>query len=76
MAVDVHDGETISIPDAGMTQQYARVDSINAPELKQAFSIRSHHNLSGLVVKRNVAVVWNENAIPQAHRVSYHYAKV
>ena len=70
------DGATISIPDAGMSQQNARLDSINAPELKQAFSTRSHQDLSGFVLKRNVADGWDINLISQAHLMSYDYAKV
>lgn len=48
--VRVHDGDSITVLAAGNVQHKVRLDGIDAPELKQAFSTQSKEAMSGLVL--------------------------
>ncbi len=54
--VGVHDGDTITVLDAGRQQHKIRLAGIDAPESKQAFGNRSKQNLSKWVYNRQVTV--------------------
>jgi endonuclease YncB( thermonuclease family) len=58
--VAVHDGDTITVLDANLTQHKIRLAGIDAPELRQAFGSRSKQNLSNLVYNRQVTVIWQK----------------
>ena len=47
--VGVHDGDSMTVLAAGNVQHKVRLDGIDAPELKQAFSTQSKEAMSGLV---------------------------
>ena len=49
----VHDGDTITV--AGNS---IRLDSIDAPELMQAYGIQSRDNLANLVIGQSVTVTY------------------
>ena len=52
--VGVHDGDSITVIAAGNVQLKVRLDGIDAPELKQAFSTQSKQTLSELVFGKSV----------------------
>jgi len=52
--VGVHDGDSITVLAAGNVQLKVRLEGIDAPELKQAFSQQSKEALSGLVFGKTV----------------------
>jgi endonuclease YncB( thermonuclease family) len=54
--VGVHDGDTITVLDAGNRQTKVRLAQIDAPELRQDFGQASKDALSGLVFGKTVAV--------------------
>lgn len=47
--VGVHDGDSITVLAAGNVQLKVRLEGIDAPELKQPFSVQSKEAMSGLV---------------------------
>jgi endonuclease YncB( thermonuclease family) len=51
--VGVHDGDTITVIDATMTQHKIRLAGIDAPELKQEFGARSKQNLSNIAFDKD-----------------------
>ena len=54
--VGVHDGDSMTVLAAGNVQHKVRLDGIDAPELKQAFSTQSKEALSGLVLGKAVTL--------------------
>ena len=52
--VGVHDGDSITVLASGNEQLKVRLDGIDAPELKQAFSQQSKQTLSDLVFGKSV----------------------
>lgn len=59
--VAVHDGDTITLLDAGRHQHKIRLTGIDAPELKQAFGTRSKQHLSDLLYGQDVHVEWDKH---------------
>lgn len=55
--VGVHDGDTITVLDAGKRQHKIRLAQIDAPERRQAFGERSRQSLADLVFGKEVEVV-------------------
>lgn len=58
--VGVHDGDTVTLLDAGKVTHKIRLSGIDAPELGQAFGRRSKENLSKLVFNKSVIVEWSK----------------
>lgn len=54
--VGVHDGDSITVLTAGNVQLKVRLEGIDAPELKQAFSQQSKEAMSGLVFGKAVTL--------------------
>ena len=54
--VGVADGDTVTVLDGANTQHKIRLSGIDAPEKKQAFSMRSKQSLSDLVFDKQVTV--------------------
>jgi endonuclease YncB( thermonuclease family) len=54
--VGVHDGDSITVLASGNEQHKVRLDGIDAPELKQAFSQQSKQTLSDLVFDKSVVL--------------------
>ena len=59
--VRVGDGDTIYILDSNKTQHKIRLQGIDAPERKQAFSKRSRENLAGYVVGEIVVIEYDKH---------------
>ena len=58
--VGVHDGNTITVLDAGKTQHKIRLAGIDAPELKQAFGSKSKQSLSDMIYNKQVTIEWTK----------------
>ena len=58
--VSVADGDTLTVLDASNRQHRVRLNGIDAPETKQAFSQVSKRNLSTLVFGKDVVVTWQK----------------
>lgn len=56
--IHVADGDTVTVLDSKHQQIRVRIGGIDAPERRQAFSTRSHENLSKLVRRQIVTVEW------------------
>lgn len=54
--VGVHDGDSITVLAPGKTQLKVRLEGIDAPELKQAFSQQAKQALSDLVFSKKVVL--------------------
>ena len=58
--VGVHDGDTVTVPDAGKVQHKIRLAGIDAPELSQAFGRVSRKHLADQVAGRAVVIEWTK----------------
>jgi len=58
--VKVHDGDTVTLLDQNNKKHAIRLQGIDAPELKQEFGAASQKNLSGMVMGKQVTIVWNK----------------
>jgi endonuclease YncB( thermonuclease family) len=58
--VKVTDGDTVVVLDAAREQHKVRLQGIDAPERKQAFSEKSKLHLSDLVFGKDVVVRWDK----------------
>ena len=58
--VNVHDGDTVTVLDQNSKKHAIRLQGIDAPELKQEFGAASQKNLSGMVMGKQVTIVWNK----------------
>jgi len=58
--ISVHDGDTITVLDKDNKKTHIRLQGIDAPELKQAYGSASQQNLSGLVLGKQVTIVWTK----------------
>ena len=58
--VGIADGDTITVLDASRSQHRIRLQGIDAPESRQAFSARSKQHLADLVFNKEVAVGWEK----------------
>lgn len=58
--VNVHDGDTVTVLDQNNKKHAIRLQGIDAPELKQEFGAASQKNLSGMVMGKQVTIVWNK----------------
>ena len=58
--VKVHDGDTVTVLDAGKTQHKIRLAGIDAPELSQAFGRVSRQHLTDQVAGRTVVIEWSK----------------
>ncbi len=55
----VHDGDTLTLQ-VGATFHTVRLDSIDAPELAQAFGAESRQTLADMLLKKAVQVAWSQ----------------
>jgi endonuclease YncB( thermonuclease family) len=60
LVVSVADGDTLTVLDASSKQHLVRLNGIDAPETRQAFSQVSKRNLSTLVFGKDVVVAWQK----------------
>jgi len=58
--VGVADGDTVTVLDAERRQHKVRLQGIDAPERRQAFSEKAKQALSDLVFRREVEVHWEK----------------
>ena len=58
--VSVHDGDTITLLDAGLRQHKIRLAGIDAPELRQAFGRVSKQHLADQVAGQTVTIEWHK----------------
>src|SRR6267378_1738684 len=58
--VRVADGDTITVLDSSNTQHRIRLEGIDAPESHQAFGTQSKNNLSDMVFRKDVTVVYQK----------------
>lgn len=58
--VSIQDGDTVTVLDDAKVQHKIRLQGIDAPERRQAFSRRSTENLSRLVFRKRVEVHWEK----------------
>jgi len=58
--VSVHDGDTVTVVDQDSKKFNIRLQGIDAPELKQEFGAASQKNLSGMVLGKQVSILWNK----------------
>lgn len=58
--VKVHDGDTVTVLDQNSKKFTIRLQGIDAPELKQEFGAAAQKNLSGMVLGKQVTIVWNK----------------
>jgi len=56
-AINVADGDTVTVVDASKTQHKIRLDSIDAPERGQPFGIRAKQNLERPVSRKDMTAV-------------------
>lgn len=57
--VGVHDGDTLTVLNAGKVQHKIRLAGIDAPELGQAYGQASKKHLAELVAGKTVSVEWD-----------------
>jgi endonuclease YncB( thermonuclease family)/methylphosphotriester-DNA--protein-cysteine methyltransferase len=58
--ISVHDGDTVTVLDQDNKKFTIRLQGIDAPELKQEFGAASQKNLSGMVLGKQVTILWNK----------------
>ncbi|MBC8028761.1 MAG: thermonuclease family protein [Pyrinomonadaceae bacterium] len=58
--IGVHDGDTVTVLDQDNKKFTIRLQGIDAPELKQEFGAASQKNLSGMVLGKQVSILWNK----------------
>jgi endonuclease YncB( thermonuclease family)/methylphosphotriester-DNA--protein-cysteine methyltransferase len=59
-AINVHDGDTITVLDQDNKKFHIRLQGIDAPELKQEAGAISQQNLSRMVLGKQVTIVWTK----------------
>ncbi len=58
--IGVHDGDTVTVLDQDNKKFTIRLQGIDAPELKQEFGLVSQKNLSGMVLGKQVSILWTK----------------
>src|SRR4051812_3648267 len=56
VVVAVHDGDSLTIREAGRSPRRIRIEGIDAPELQQPFGIESRDALTSLTLNKSVEV--------------------
>ncbi|MDT4966263.1 MAG: hypothetical protein QOJ64_1000 [Acidobacteriota bacterium] len=58
--INVHDGDTVTVLDKDNKKFHIRLQGIDAPEIKQKYGPESQQHLSGLVMGKQVTIVWTK----------------